>query len=235
LSHETRGAFDITIAPLVRAWGFMGGTGVMADDSTIAAAREKVGMHLIELDANNFTVRFAREGVMLDLGAIGKGFALERAAELLREAEIQSALIHGGTSSTYAIGRQPDGERWRVAITAPFNQSDTPFAIVELENESLSISAVWGRSFRAGDKTFGHVIDPRTGEPASDAFMTALVLPSPTEGDALTTALLTEPGLLDHLHEPRPAMKSLILSGDSAAPLVRGRGITPLVARGEKL
>ncbi len=230
LSVETQGAFDITIAPLVRAWGFMGGTGAMADPQAVAEARRQVGIHLVAHDANEFTVRFAREGVMLDLGAIGKGYALERAAELLREAGVTSALIHGGTSSTFAIGRQPNGDRWKVAITAPFNQSDRPFAIVELEDESLSVSAVWGRSFRAGEKILGHVIDPRTGEPAAKAFMTAVVLPSPTEGDALTTALLTAPELLDPLHAARPAMKSLVVSGEPTAPIVRGHGIIPLAA-----
>ena len=99
----------------------------------------------------------------------------------------------------------------------------------------MTTSAVWGRSFRAGEKTLGHVIDPRTGEPAANAFMTAIVLPSPTEGDALTTALLTAPDLLDPLHTVRPAMKSLVLSGEPVAPTIRGHGITPLAAHPEKL
>jgi thiamine biosynthesis lipoprotein len=205
----------------------------MADPQLVAAARSKVGMHLVELDANEFTVRFAREGVMIDLGAIGKGFALERATELLREAGVASALIHGGTSSTVAIGRVPNGNKWKVAIAAPFNQSDRPFAVVELEDESLSVSAVWGRSFRVGEKIFGHVIDPRTGEPASNAFMSALVLPSPTEGDALTTALLAAPELLEQLHATRSRMKSLVLSGNADDPAIQGRGIVPLA--GENL
>jgi FAD:protein FMN transferase len=228
LSSETGGAFDPTIAPLVRAWGFMGGTGAPATDAAIEAARENVGFHLVELDARDLTVRFQREGMMLDLGAIGKGFAIERAAELLRECGVTSALVHGGTSSSYAIGRGPDGTRWKVAITAPFNQSDEPFAVVELENESLSVSAVWGRSFKAGEETLGHVIDPRTGRPARAAFMTAVVLPSPTEGDALSTALLTEPSLADALHATRPKMKSLILGGDRHAPAVAARDIVPM-------
>jgi thiamine biosynthesis lipoprotein len=80
LSDATGGAFDITIAPLVRCWGFMGGTGRMPSLEEVEAARAKVGWRLIELDAANFTVRFTREGVMLDLGAIGKGYAIERAA-----------------------------------------------------------------------------------------------------------------------------------------------------------
>lgn len=228
LSAETGGAFDPTVAPLVRAWGFMGGTGAIADDAAIKASKDVVGFDLVELNENDFTVRFKREGVMLDLGAIGKGYAIERATELLRDCGVTSALIHGGTSSSAAIGRAPDGRPWKVAITAPFNESDTPFSVVELADESLSVSAVWGRSFKLGDETLGHIIDPRTGRPARNAFMSAVVLPSPTEGDALTTALLTEPTLVDALHSRRTRMKSLVLSGSPESPTVSARGITRL-------
>src|ERR1051325_7167135 len=170
LASETEGAFDITVAPLVRCWGFMGGTGSMPEPTAIEEARAKIGMHWIELDAETRTVHFGREGVMLDFGAIGKGYAVQRAADLLREAGVMSALIHGGTSTACALGRQPDGSRWKIAVTAPENDaSAAPITIVELENEALSVSAVWGRSFKSGEKTYGHIIDPRTGHPASEA------------------------------------------------------------------
>src|SRR4030095_7235736 len=107
------------------------------------------------------------------------------------------ALIHGGTSTAYALGCQSDGLRWKIAITSLVNDvSAPPLATVELEDESLSVSAVWGRSFRAGEKTYGHIIDPRTGAPADNALLSAVVLPTATETDALSTALLTDPGLL---------------------------------------
>src|SRR5580765_7696021 len=116
LSQETGGVFDVTIAPLVRCWGFMGGTGRMPSPEEIEQARSCVGMNLIELDAENCTVRFTKEGVMVDLGAIGKGYAIEQAAELLREEGIVSALLHGGTSTVYALGTPPDESGWKVAI-----------------------------------------------------------------------------------------------------------------------
>src|SRR5207247_237458 len=95
LHDETTGAFDITIGPLMRAWGFIGGSGEMPDPQQLEAARQCVGMHLLEFDANHSSIRFARPGVMLDLGAVGKGYAIEKAAEILREAGVSSALIHG--------------------------------------------------------------------------------------------------------------------------------------------
>ena len=116
LSRETEGAFDITIAPLMRCWGFMRGAGKLPSPAEVADARSKAGMHLLELNENDFTVRAARAGVMLDLGAIGKGYALERATELLREAGVTSGLLHGGTSTVCAIGPPPDAEVWNAQV-----------------------------------------------------------------------------------------------------------------------
>lgn len=195
LHTSTDGAFDITIAPLVRCWGFMGATGKMPAAEAITEARQHVGMHLVQLNAANRTVQFAREGVMLDLGAIGKGYAVERGAEFLREAGVTSALFHGGTSTICAIGHPPDAESWRVAIELPpagVGAIHFPeLSAISLKDEALSVSAIWGRSFRADGKTFGHVIDPKTGQPVEAAWLCAVVLPSATETDALSTALLT--------------------------------------------
>lgn len=222
LSEETRGAFDITVAPLVRCWGFMDGKGRKPRPEELAQAREVVGAELIELNAEELTVRFARPGVMLDLGAIGKGYAIERAAELLREAGVVSALLHGGTSTIYGLGRNPEGKPWQVSVGNPKagkqqgeSVNELPLAVVPLEDESLSVSAVWGRSFETEGRTFGHVIDPRTGQPVIGACLAALVLPSATETDALSTALLTL-GIEGHnlLERLRPGARTL-LAADS--------------------
>jgi thiamine biosynthesis lipoprotein len=226
LSQETGGAFDITIAPLVRCWGFMGGTGSMPDADAIVEARCNVGMHLVQLDAEQLTVRFTRAGVMLDFGAIGKGYAVDRAAELLRDADVTSALIHGGTSTAYAIGRPPDGSNWKIAITSLADDANTPpLALVELENESLSVSAVWGRSFRSGDKAYGHIIDPRSGAPAENALLSAVALPSGAESDALSTALLTAPELFVPFIQRRPGIRCLVVRGEENAAAVSAHGI----------
>jgi thiamine biosynthesis lipoprotein len=229
LSRETNGAFDITIAPLVRCWGFMDGTGSMPEPAAIAEARASVGMQYVEFDATKLTVRFARPGVMLDFGAIGKGYAIDLAVALLREAGVTNALIHGGTSTAFAIGAQADGARWKIAVTSPGNDSTArPLAIVELENESLSVSAVWGRSFRDGEKTYGHIIDPRTGAPADNALLSAVVLPSATETDALSTALLTAPELMAQFVIQHPRIRCLVVKGSAAAPQTSAHGIGSL-------
>lgn len=229
LSEEAGGAFDITIAPLVRCWGFMGGTGHMPSPEAVAAAREKIGWHLVELDPANFTVRFAREGVMLDLGAIGKGYAIEHAAEILRDDGVTSAILHGGTSTIHAIGCPPDADAWKVAIERPVENPASPpplLATAPLKNESLSVSAVWGRSFQSGDKTYGHVIDPRSGQPVEAALLAAVVLPSATETDALSTALLTLGAAgLHQIAALRPATRCLVVSRQAEKIEIESTGI----------
>jgi thiamine biosynthesis lipoprotein len=232
LHRDTGGAFDITIAPLLRCWGFMHGSGSWPDPAAVAAARRQVGMQHVILDAENLTVQFDIEGVMLDLGAIGKGCAIDRAAETLRETGVTSALLHGGTSTVYGIGRPPEDDAWKIAIESPAQeiregrapaspimksparegQPPQLLATVPLQDEALSVSAVWGKSFEHDGRTYGHVLDPRTGQPASNAVLAAVALPSATETDALSTALLvTGPEGHGTIARLRPGMRTLVI------------------------
>ncbi len=240
LSAESGGVFDITIAPLMRCWGFLGGGGQLPDSTALAEAKSKVGMNLVVLDEENFTVQFTRPGVMLDLGAIGKGYALERAVEILREAGVHNALLHGGTSTVHALGTQPDGDAWKVAVERPpeLFENETRanrkaiLATVPLRDEALSVSAVWGKSFQAGGNFFGHVLDPRTGEPAAGVLLAVVALPSATETDALSTALLTA-GIVGHdaIAELRGGMRTLVVARTETGGQLqlKSRGIDGLV------
>ncbi len=232
LSIETAGAFDITIAPLVRCWGFLDNDGRVPSDEEIAAARAVVGMDKVGLNAQERTVRFARPGVMLDLGAIGKGYALERGEEILRSAGVASALFHGGTSSVCAIGHPPEAEHWRVALPSLLNRyqgvaisdksqlSQTPTSLL-LRDEALSVSAIWGRSFNIAEKSFGHVIDSRSGQPVNRALLSAVILRSATETDALSTALLVA-GSAEHarINQLRPRMRTLLVGADGVLEML---------------
>ncbi|HWH68407.1 MAG TPA: FAD:protein FMN transferase, partial [Candidatus Sulfotelmatobacter sp.] len=234
LNAESDGAFDITVAPLLRCWGFLGGSGHLPAPEDLAAARAKVGMHLVQLEPKDFTVRFLRPGVMLDLGAIGKGYAVERATELLRELGVCSALLHGGTSTVYGLGQPPEAEFWKVAISPPQGSSGSrtnpdPIATVALKDEALSVSAVWGKFFEAEGQTFGHILDPRTGQAANRALLSAVVLPSATETDALSTALLTlGPEGHARIASLRPAIRTLVVAKAAGQWTVRSQGIEGL-------
>src|SRR5439155_4204671 len=180
----------------------------------VSQARDNVGMDKVFLDEESYTVKFAQPGMMLDLGAIGKGYAIERAVEILREAGVTSALLHGGTSTVYALGHPPDAEHWKVAVeNPPPSAGATPFSgpLVLLKDEAVSVSAIWGRSFEVEGKLFGHVLDPRTGWPAAGAVLAAVILPSATETDALSTALLTlGADGRERIEKLRPGMRTLL-------------------------
>ncbi len=219
LHEQTGGAFDITMAPLVRCWGFMGGTGKWPEPEAVETARAQIGFQHVQLDAANYTVRFSRPGMMLDLGAIGKGYAVECAAEILREAGVTSALLHGGTSTVCAIGAPPDANAWSIALTGSspplpgvslWPPADLP-GTVSLKDESLSVSAVWGRCFEHEGKSFGHILDPRTGWPARQAILSAVIATSSTETDALSTGLLVlGQGGLERLNHYRPGSRAAV-------------------------
>jgi FAD:protein FMN transferase len=251
LAAESNGAFDPTIGPLMRCWGFMADHGRVPSDEELAAAKAKVGWQGVHLDPSNFTVRFARPGMLIDLGAIGKGYAIDCAVDLLREAEVESALIHGGTSSIYGIGHPPDAQAWTIALRSPLTPltpltpTDNPdqtakivrqesglpgppsgdpllkLPTISLRDRALSVSAAWGKCFQTADKRYGHVIDPRTGFPAGDTFFTAVTLPSTTESDAFSTALLTLGSVgLPEMLRWRPAATAVLVQAGPSAPAV---------------
>jgi FAD:protein FMN transferase len=210
LSAATDGAFDPTVAPLLRLWGLGGGARAedaacrVPDAAALAAARERVGMRHVVLDRETRTVRFARPGMGLDLGAVGKGYAVERAVAILREAGVDAALLHAGTSTIAAMGAPPGERAWSVAIRHPVDP-ERHLAYVRLCDRALSVSAPHGKSFIADEARYGHVLDPRTGCPVQGALLAAVVSASATESDALSTALLAlgaEGALLLRGYEP---------------------------------
>jgi thiamine biosynthesis lipoprotein len=193
LSRETDGAFDVTVAPLMRCWGFHQGEGRVPEATELERIRRQVGWSLVELDEASQTVRLARPGVRLDLGAIGKGYAVDCGVEVLRDAGVTSAFLHGGTSTAYGLGAPPDAEHWTVALPRSALGPQLPeneLTRVTLGDEALSVSAIWGRSFGADGRTYGHVMDPRSGAPVEGALLAAVAGPNAADTDAWSTALL---------------------------------------------
>lgn len=184
----TDGAFDVTVGPLLRAFGFLGGTGSAPDPAALARAGALVDMDAVELDRAALTVRLRQPGMELDLGAIGKGHAIDRAIAVLVEHGVRRALLHGGTSSVHTIGTPRDGDGWRVAWRVP----GRPDALRRLDGRTpaLSISGVHGKGFASGDGWNGHVLDPRRGAPTRAAASACVMGRSSTLCDALSTALL---------------------------------------------
>ncbi len=188
--HEaSEGAFDVTVAPLMQAWGFHGN--IHGDEQAILAAQKMVGMQHVHLDASAKTVRFTHPGITLDLGGIAKGFAIDIAIQVLRDCGVQCALLHGGTSTVAAIAAPPDEDGWRVTLrTSADNSSNQPAPVVCLKDNAMSISAPHGRTIQSDGKTLGHVLDPRTHRPAACGPFAAVIADSACLTDAWSTALL---------------------------------------------
>jgi FAD:protein FMN transferase len=187
LSQATDGAFDITAGPLVRCWGFLAKQGRVPAPEEIETALNRVGMRHVDLDEEAQTVRFRQPGIELHLGAIGKGYAVERAARLLRDREVRGALVHGGNSSIAAVGMGPGEQPWHVGLRHP-EIADERLAAIALEDCALSTSGSTGDYFEAGGRRYSHLIDPRTGWPAEGLLSVSVVAPSATDSDALSTA-----------------------------------------------
>ena len=129
-SADTGGAFDITIGPLMACWRDENKKPRQPSDDELAAARAKVGMHLLERDDANQRVRVKVAGVRVDLGGIGKGYAVERGAEILKEWSIKSALINAGDSSVYAFGTLPGKDGWPTGVGGVGDQPEAPFTLL---------------------------------------------------------------------------------------------------------
>ncbi len=193
LSKATRGAFDITSTPLWRLWGFARGQGRVPSEEELAEAVGRVGSHLVELDDVDRSIRFLRQGVELNLGAIGKGYAVDRGAERLRAAGVEHFLFSGGYSSVLARGHgagnstdQP-ADGWTVGLRHPLRPG-VRVAEIALCNEALGTSAASFQFFRQQGRRLGHILDPRTGRPADRVLSATVIAPSAAEADALSTA-----------------------------------------------
>lgn len=187
ISAETGGAFDVTIGALVKLWGFHRGDHSVPTSDEVTMALKSVGMGHLRFDAEWNAIGFDREGVELNLGAIGKGYAVQRAVEVLRECGIESALLHGGSSTIYALGAPPGEECWTVGLRHPDEPSGR-VGVVRLRDQALSTSGGYEQFFMAGGRVFSHLLDPRTGYPAEGTLSASVIADSATESDALSTA-----------------------------------------------
>lgn len=190
-SRQSQGAFDVTVQPLMRAWGFFGGEGRLPSETELRKVLRRVGYRKLSLDPGRRTVRFGRDGMALDLGGIAKGYAVDRVVSLLREYRIESALVSAGGSTVFGLGAPPGKTAWKIKVRDPaFPRDPQRSALtVALENRCLSVSGSYENSFSVEGVTHSHIMDPRSGRPVQGVLSVAVVAGSGMEGDALDNAL----------------------------------------------
>jgi FAD:protein FMN transferase len=189
LNAETEGAFDIAAGALIRAWGFFRGPRRVPDQRELAGVLANVGMKHVQLNPDASTVRFLRSSIEINLGAIGKGYAIDRAVQLLRrEGNAIPALLHGGHSSVYAIGSEPGTERgWLVEIGHPL-YAGSSLGTLRLRDQAMGTSAATFQYFEHHGRKLGHILDPRIGWPARGVESATVIAPTAAQADALATA-----------------------------------------------
>ena len=188
LSEETGGAFDPTSGPLVAQWRKCRSEGRIPIQPEIDACLERTGVGHVILDEANRTVRYDREGVEFNLGAIGKGYALDRAGALLRERGLHDWLLHGGHSSILGHGDHNRTGGWPVGVRDPLFPQEQ-LATILLKDAAIGSSGSGTQFFRHAGQRYGHILDPRTGWPVEGVLSVTVLAPTAAEADALSTAI----------------------------------------------
>jgi FAD:protein FMN transferase len=187
-SRRSGGKFDVTIAPLLRTWKQAAAEGHRPSDAAVAAARRCVGFEKIEMQAPD-RIRFRSDCLEIDLGGIGKGYAVDRAVAILKAAGIRRALINAGGSSIASIGAPPDESGWPVRLGATVSGRTT----LLLRDTTISTSQQRFVPLAFDSGVFGEILDPQAGKPTESRMTVSVVAPSATVSDALSTTLLLLP------------------------------------------
>ena len=194
-SRLSEGAFDVTVGPLMDMWKYAGQVGIMPTDAQMEHVRAKVGWDKVVLDPNQRTIRFAVEGMKIDLGGIAKGYAVDRSVQVLRDQGALSGMVDIG-GNIRCFGRPPRGkEYWRIGIQDPCRvdgpgpSSDCVLLVLKLTNQAVATSGHYRRFTMVGDREVSHILDPRTGASNEQLASVTIIAPDAMTADALSTAV----------------------------------------------
>lgn len=221
LYDATAGAFDITVGPLTRCWGFLRRAGRLPAGDEIEQARALVGSDKMLLNEETRTIRFAEQGMEINLGSIGKGYALDCVAASLR-GRIESVLLNGGASSFYAVGAGELGEGWSVGLRDPRDKTRR-LATLRLRDCALSTSGSEEQYFEHYGQRYGHIIDPRSGWPAQQMTSVSVVAQSAAISDALATAFyISGREVAERYCAANPEVLAIMLERSAERPVIAG-------------
>ncbi len=205
------GAFDPTVLPLVRLWGFAGGPYRVPSDAEITAARARVGLGGVEVDAGAPRARRLRDGVAVGLGGIGKGFIADRVLALLRGAGVPAGMV--AASGDFAFYGGTAARPWPLGIEDP-DRPGEGMAELSLLSGALSTSAATHRFFESGGRRHHHILDPRTGRPAEGSKSVTVIADAATQTDALATAVFVMGAAGPAFVSAHPELRAVIVLDD---------------------
>lgn len=185
--RRTEGAFDPTAGAIIQLWRRCRRESRIPTPDEVADALSRTGFSHVSLDDATESISFNRPGMAFDLGAIGKGYAVDRAGEILTRHEVKDWLVHGGKSSVLAHGRHAGHDGWPIGLRNPLFP-DRPFLTLLLKDAALSTSGTAVNWFRHEGKRYGHILDPRTGWPVESMLSVSVIAPDAALSDALSTA-----------------------------------------------
>ncbi len=184
-SQSTQGTFDVTVGPLMVLWRDAVHRQTIPARKALRKVRRMIGSDKIHLLPQNTVV--LRPGMAVDFGGIGKGYALDHVHQQLTQQHIQHALLDFGQSSLWALGAPPDAPGWRILLQ---HSNGAHVGVLTLRDQALSISASMGQVFEIKGRRYGHVLDPRTGQPLRRDLLACVIAPTATQAEALSKALL---------------------------------------------
>jgi thiamine biosynthesis lipoprotein len=187
ISKLTDGAFDISYASMDKIWKFDGSVVAMPSAEDVEFSVEKVGFENILINAKEQTVFLTKEGMKIGFGAIGKGYAADRAKALLQEKEVKAGIINA-SGDMNAWGVQPNGDEWKVAITNPMNKENA-FGLLPIREGAVVTSGNYEKFLFIDGKRYSHIIDPRTGYPSQGIASVTVFAPKAELADALATSV----------------------------------------------
>jgi thiamine biosynthesis lipoprotein len=235
-SRLSNGAFDITIGPLVDLWRSAAEANSVPDEAELEQVRSKVGYEKLCLDANEMTVRFAVDGMKLDLGGIAKGYAIDRAVEAMQTGGAVGGLVDVG-GDIRCFGMPPEGkETWRIGLQNPdvSRESDQfltgvagrVLKVLKLKNAAVATSGGYRRFVLIGGKKYSHIMDRRTGESAENMSSVTIISQNAVDADALATAVSVmgaEKGIA--LIEKIPQTEAILISAPPEYKLIKTVGV----------
>ncbi|SMB80987.1 thiamine biosynthesis lipoprotein [Desulfonispora thiosulfatigenes DSM 11270] len=185
-STETKGAFEITIAPVMDLWGFGTEKNNIPEDMELRNKLDIVGSDKIILDRENNTVALAKNNMSLDLGAIAKGYATQKSVEALRNSGIEKAIVNAG-GNIYVLGEKEKGNPWKIGIQDP-RKEESIIAVLNLKDQVTVTSGDYQRYFEVNGKRYHHILDPRTAKPATGLLSVTVITDNSTKADILSTS-----------------------------------------------